>query len=100
MDDDVRNARFHRPVVVAMLFAAEHSADILALCASAEGDDSSLREAIMTAWGFDEVQADAILAMQVRRFTPRAIEQLRGLLADLDERIRGSEREDGGTVNP
>lgn len=99
MDDAVRNARFHRPVVVAMLFAAEHSADILRLCAAAEGDDSSLREAIMTAYGFDEVQADAILAMQVRRFTPRGIEQYRELLADLDERIRGSETDGDGTLS-
>ncbi len=99
MDDEVRNARFHRPVVVAMLFAAENSADILQLCAAAEDDDSSLREAIMTAYGFDEVQADAILAMQVRRFTPRAIEQYRELLADLDERIRGSETGSGGTLS-
>ncbi|MCI0155727.1 hypothetical protein KNO15_03325 [Leifsonia shinshuensis] len=90
MDDAVRNARLHRPVVEAMLFAAQHRTDLLELCAAVEGDDSSLRDAIMTTFGFDEVQADAILAMQVRRFTPRAIERYRALLAELDERIRGS----------
>jgi len=95
MDDELRNARLHREVLAAMIYAAEHAADILRVCAAADGDDPSLREAIMTAFGFDEVQADAILAMQIRRFTPRAIEQSRAQLAGLDELIRRSEASGG-----
>ena len=90
MDDELRNARLNREGVAATLYAAEHIGDILQVCAAVDGDDSSLRETIMATFGFDEVQANAILGMQVRRLTPRAVEQYRSRLAELDELIRNS----------
>lgn len=81
--DDQRNARNRREIVVAVLFAAEHPGEILGICADVE-DTVSAPSKIADAFGFSTTQAEAILSMQVRRFTPYAIEQLRAELADID----------------
>lgn len=90
MDDELRNARLRRGVVAATLYAAEHAVEVVQICKAVDGDEFSLRTAIMVAFGFDEVQADAIVGMQVRRFTPRAIEQLRAHLSEIDDLISKS----------
>lgn len=95
MDDELRNARLRRGVVVAMLYAAEHALDVLRVCAAVDGDDSSLRAAISAAFGFDDIQAGAILNMQIRRFTPSAVAQYQSQLADIDALLRTSAPSDG-----
>ncbi|WP_454109404.1 hypothetical protein [Leifsonia shinshuensis] len=87
MGDELRNGRLRRVVVAATLHAAEHAVDVIQICQAVDGDESSLRTAIMARFGFDEVQAGAVVSMQVRRFTPHATEQLRAELADMDELI-------------
>lgn len=80
--DERDNARQRKEIVVALLYAAEHAPELLRVCDSVDGDFSETRTAIAEAFAINEVQADAILNMQVRRFTPHALEQLR---AELDE---------------
>ena len=45
---------------------------------------ASANAAIRNAFDVDAVQADAILSMQVRRFTPEAIQRMRAELSDVD----------------
>lgn len=60
-----------------MLRAPEHQDELLRVCASVNGDVASANAAIRQAFEVDATQADAILSMQVRRFTPEEIWQLR-----------------------
>lgn len=82
--DDRENALARRHIIVAMLHAAEHQAELLHACATVDGNFASASAAIRKAFDVDAVQADAILSMQVRRFTPEAIQQLRAELSDVD----------------
>lgn len=82
--DDRENALARRHIIVAMLHAVEHQAELLHACATVDGDFASANAAIRKAFDVDAVQADAILSMQVRRFTPEAIQQMRGELSDVD----------------
>lgn len=83
------NELIRRSIIAAMLHVAEHRSELFEVCAGVEGDASSANAAIREAFGFDEMQAEAILAMQVRRFTPRAIQQMRAELAEVDARLAG-----------
>lgn len=82
--DDRENAQARRHIIVAMLHAAEHQDELLLVCASVDGDTPSANAALRQAFGVDAVQADAILNMQVRRFTPKAIQRMRVELSDVD----------------
>lgn len=82
--DDRENALALRHIIVAMRHAAEHQDELLRVCASVDGDIPSAKAAIRQAFDVDEMQADAILSMQVRRFTPEAIQQLHRELSDVE----------------
>lgn len=82
--DDRENALARRRIIVAMLHAAEHQDELLRACATVEGDAASANAAIRRAFDVDIVQADAVLSMQMRRFTPNAIKQMRAELSDVD----------------
>lgn len=82
--DDGENALARRHIIAAMLRAAEHQDELLRVCASVDGDVASANAAIRQAFDVDATQADAILSMQVRRFTPEAIQQLRVELSDVE----------------
>ena len=62
------------------------------MCAAVSGDADEARSAVAAAFGVSDVAADAILALQVRRFTPRSIEQMRNELADYDRRLVALDR--------
>lgn len=82
--DDRENALARRHVISAMPYAAEHQDELLRACAAVEGDTASANTAIREAFDVDVIQADAILTMQVRRFTPEAIQQLRVEVSDVE----------------
>lgn len=82
--DDRENALARRHIISAMLHAAEHQDELLRTCATVEGDIASANAAIRKAFDVDVIQANAILTMQVRRFTPEAIQQLRVELSDVE----------------
>jgi DNA gyrase/topoisomerase IV subunit A len=84
MDDDRRNLLARIEIVSAYMKALEDTEKLLRVCANVSGDADDARVAVAAAFEVSELAADAILALQVRRFTPRSIELMRSELADYD----------------
>ena len=90
--DDLRDLQMHRSILRAYVRVLERTDELLALCAATTGDATATRAAIERAFGIGPVEADAVLGMQVRRFTPAAAEMIRRELADADRQIAAAER--------
>ncbi|MBN9213327.1 MAG: hypothetical protein ABS62_10305 [Microbacterium sp. SCN 70-200] len=88
MDDELRNAQARREILAAYVTALDDPARLLRVCAEVGGDNDDARRAVAAAFGVSVHAADAILALQVRRFTPREIDRVRGELAEVDRRLR------------
>lgn len=80
--DDHQSMRGRRWILGLTLMAAERSQELFAVCAAAPGDEKDLLRAVAEAFEITELDADVILSMQVRRFTPASVQRLR---AELDE---------------
>ena len=78
----------NRDIHTAMIYAAEHLSEVLDVCARVAGDDSVLSSALMTEFGFSDIQALCVMGMQVRRFTPHGLAQLRAGLRTYEELLR------------
>lgn len=70
-------------ILTAYITVLERPAELFQVCAAVSGDITEVRSAVIEAFDVSEVAADAILSMQVKRFTPTSIERIRGELADL-----------------
>ncbi|MBY6540372.1 hypothetical protein HQ325_16985 [Rhodococcus sp. BP-349] len=55
-------------ILRALAVCLDNTAEVLGLVAESEGDDDAVHS-LTTRFGFDRLQARAILAMQVRRFS-------------------------------
>ncbi|GAA1923394.1 hypothetical protein GCM10009775_14730 [Microbacterium aoyamense] len=87
--EERRHALERRGILSAYVLALEEPATLLDLCASidTDADDDDLISAVAAAFAVSEVAAAAIVDLQVRRFTPRRIAQLRAEPADLVHRL-------------
>lgn len=74
-------------IVLALLYAAENPARVIEVCATAETSGDELTRTLADACGLSMFQADVILTMQVRRFSPHAVTQMRAELLDIDQAI-------------
>jgi DNA gyrase/topoisomerase IV subunit A len=83
--DDRETALVRREIVAAYLYVSEHRHEVLDVVASVDGDDGAARAALQRAFGFTEVQAVAVLDLQMRRLTPWAVNQMRSELAEVDD---------------
>ena len=90
MDDDRRNALGRREIIAAYLEVLDRLEELVEICASVEGDTDDLRAAVQEAFGISPIAADAVLAMQVRRFTPEERHKIRNELADIDRWLEES----------
>ncbi len=61
--------------------------ELLRVCAAATGEASEARLAVEEAFGLSPVAADAVLALQVRRFTPTALVQIRQELVEVNRQL-------------
>lgn len=84
MDDDRRNALGRREILAAHLEVLDRLGELVAICSTIEGDAGELRNAVQGAFGLSPIAADAVLAMQVRRFTPEERHKIRSELAAVD----------------
>lgn len=88
MNEDRDNLLARREILRGYLTVLERAGELMQVCASVDGDAAAPRSAVIEAFGVSEVTADAILHLQVRRFTPAAIEKIREELDDLDSPLR------------
>lgn len=58
--------------------------ELVEICASIDGDTDELRSAVQDAFGLSPMAADAVLAMQVRRFTPKELHKIQNELVDVE----------------
>lgn len=85
--EDHQNLLGLREILSAYVAVSERSDELLRVCAGVSGDGDAARRAVAEAFDVSETAAAAILDMQVKRFTPAAVEQIRAELADVDRRL-------------
>lgn len=90
-EDERRNLTGRKRMIGAALTALDDLPRLLDVCAAVEGDDDDTRRAIASAFDMDDVEVDSVLTLQVRRFTPRRIQQMREELADVNARLEESQ---------
>ncbi|MBO0984994.1 hypothetical protein [Rathayibacter sp. SD072] len=86
-DDERQNLMTRTEIVNAYIRAVEDPEKLFRVCANVSGDRDDERAAVAAAFEVSDVVADAILDLQVRRFTPRSIEQMRNELANYNLRL-------------
>lgn len=84
MTDDRRNALNRREILEGYLAVLERPAYLVEVCSAVDGDIDELRSAVQDAFGLSALAAHAVVALQVRRFTPAERRKLRNELADID----------------
>ncbi|MEU4014032.1 hypothetical protein AB0E56_02085 [Microbacterium sp. NPDC028030] len=87
MDEDRENLLMRKEIIDGYIAALENPQELLRVCARGSGDSDELRAAVGRAFGVSEVAADAILSLQVRRFTPRVLAQFKDESADYERRL-------------
>lgn len=87
MSDHLNSLRMRREILDAYVTVLERADELLNVCAAATGGAEQLRVAVEDAFGLSPVAADAVLALQVRRLTPIALEQIRQELIDVDREM-------------
>lgn len=73
-------------MVSAMIYAAENAAQVIEICSAPSRAGDNIARRLASACGLTEFQAEVILDMQVKRFSPLAVEGMRAQLEE-DERI-------------
>ncbi|WP_243077333.1 hypothetical protein [Microbacterium sp. SS28] len=92
MTDERQNLLWRREILAAYMEVLDRPGELFAMTTSLEGDTDRLRRVVQDTFALSAVAADAVIAMQIKRFTPNEREKTRGELADVDLRI---ERIDG-----
>ncbi|HWV47963.1 MAG TPA: hypothetical protein VN035_00785 [Microbacterium sp.] len=87
---DDSNLRTRREILSAYVTVLGRQHELVQVCATAAGDYADLRSAVSEAFEISDLCADAVLALQVRRFTPAEIERIRAELRELDSRLAES----------
>lgn len=91
MDEDRQQLLARQEILSAYVTALDRVEDLLRVCARVRGDGDDASSAVAEAFGVSRVAADAILTLQVRRFTPTAIERIRVELADVGRQLTEAE---------
>lgn len=92
MDDDRQNALARREIVAAYVEVMDRLPELVEICAAVEGDTQDLRSAVQRAFELSPFAADAVLSLQVRRFTPAERQKTRDELADIDRWLERTDR--------
>lgn len=93
MDDDERQSLVGRVEILgACIGVLSDPERLMRVCADVSGGRDDERAAVAAEFGVGGVVADAILDLQVRRFTPRSIELMRNQLADDERRLAELDR--------
>lgn len=76
-------------MIEAILLAAENAEQVMRVCSTAAAGTAG--DALAEDFGISDLQAQVILDMQVRRFTPESAAAVRAELAEVNQRIRDLE---------
>ena len=87
---DLKKARERAHILAGLRIALSNLDEVIALIRSSQ-DSAAARDGLMTRFGLDEPQAQAILEMQLRRIAALERERLEQEYRDLQETIRGLE---------
>ncbi|WP_301110373.1 hypothetical protein [Microbacterium sp.] len=86
-----------RQMLTAMVLAAEHRETVMNICATIDGEASDVMQALVSELGVDEFQAQVILDMQLKKFTPAAVAVVRSELDIVDARLNSHEMRSRGS---
>ncbi|WP_091501351.1 hypothetical protein [Microbacterium sp. cf332] len=96
--DELKNALDRREILAAYVIVLGRLHDLIDLCEASSGESTDLRVAVQEAFDLGPVAADAVLSLQVRRFSPGERRRVEDELDELDARIaRLRTRPGGGT---
>ncbi len=84
MADHRENALARREIIAAYIQVLDRLGELVEICSAVEGDTHELRSKVQEAFGLSPIAADAVLSLQVRRFTPNERRRMRYELADID----------------
>jgi DNA gyrase/topoisomerase IV subunit A len=84
---EFENLQGRRQILQALLFATENAIRIVEFCASSSPDAAVTARDLAEAFDITEFQADVILTMQVRRFSPHSVANVRAQLHDVESEI-------------
>ncbi|MGF2948990.1 hypothetical protein [Microbacterium alcoholitolerans] len=85
--DETQNLLGKRWIVGVTLLAAEQAQRVLEICATTSGGEKDLNRALREAFDIGELDAEVILSMQVRRFTPASVQRLRAELDEIERQL-------------
>ncbi|GEP49162.1 hypothetical protein FVP74_11885 [Microbacterium saccharophilum] len=88
MNEERNNLLMRREILRGYVTVLERAGELLQVCASVDSDAAAAGSAIAEAFGVSDTASDAILHLQVRRFTPTALEEIRNELDDLERLLR------------
>ena|GEM_PF-3407920 len=81
---DSQNLMGRRWLLGVTLMAAEQATTILDVCATTPGDDAELNRALREALEVSSIDAEVILSLQMRRFSPSSIARIRAELHEVE----------------
>lgn len=81
-----------RQMLTAMVLAAEHRETVMNICATINGEASDVVQALGNELGVNGFQAQVILDMQLKKFTPAAVAVVRSELEIVDARLNTHEK--------
>ena len=87
MTEDRANLQIRREILAAYVKVLETPEELLRVCGDAPGDTAAAVAAVAEAFEVSDIAAQAILDLQVRRFTPESFVQIRAELADVERRL-------------
>jgi DNA gyrase/topoisomerase IV subunit A len=87
MRADQEQVLVRRDILAAYIAVIDRPDKLLEVCANAAGGIENVRLAVEKAFGLSTVAADAVLALQVRRFTPLERGRIQDELVSLDNTI-------------
>ena len=90
MTGDREHALARCDILSAYIAVMDQPEKLLATCATASGDANEVRRAVEEAFNLTALAADAVLSMQIRRFTPRERERIEDELEELKAAMAGA----------
>ncbi|MGZ0069842.1 hypothetical protein [Microbacterium arborescens] len=88
MTESLESLLARREIVAAYVAVSARLDELIRICATTPGGRDEVRAAVQRVFGLGVMPADAVLAMQVLRFSPLEQRRAADELADLDARIK------------